>query len=484
LFYFDSGYASFKSAQASRNTVVYQGANDGMLHAFDSTSGAELWAYVPNQVFSTLLNLSDKDFFKHLYYVDGTPTAADVNLNYTVGDVGVSPEPTPDWRTILVGGYRKGARGFFALDVTTPGALTEAQLASKVLWEFPNTATNVTLAKNIGFSYGKPIIVKTRAAGWVVIVSSGYNNGTTTGGDGKGYLYVLNPRDGAVIAALPTGVGSSADASGLGPISAYVDNGEVDPTVEYIYGGDLKGNVWRFDLAGTTTASWNVKKLATLVDGSGVAQPITAEPELGVVKSNRMIFVGTGKYLGESDIPGRPTATAQATQTQTVYALKDDLSATPEITPLRSNLVAQTISKSGTTATVSQNAVDLNTKRGWYIDLPETGERIITNPQLALGTLVFTSNIPDGLDPCIPGGRSWAWTVNYSTGSVVSTSTTTVGVSLGNTLASRPVVVKLPSGKVVGLIRKSDATTTGVDVPVGASAVTGKRVSWREIVQE
>ncbi len=484
LFYFDTGYSSFKSAQASRQTVVYQGANDGMLHAFDSNTGAELWAYVPNRVFPTLKNLADKDFFKHLYYVDGTPTVADVNMNNTAGFVGVTPAPTPDWRTILVGGLRKGGLGYFALDVTSPGVVNEGQLASKVLWEFPKNSTDSTLAKNIGYSYGKPIIVKTRAAGWVVVVSSGYNNGATTGGDGKGYLYVLNPINGNVIATLGTGVGSSADPSGLGPISAYVDNGEVDPTVEYVYGGDLKGNVWRFDLSGSTTGSWSVKKLATLVDASGVAQPITAEPELGVIKNSRMIFVGTGKYLGESDIPGRPTATAQATQTQTIYALKDDLSATPEITPLRSSLVQQVVTKSGTTATVTQNTVDLSTKRGWYIDFPETGERIITNPQLALGTLVFTSNIPVGTDPCLPGGRSWAWTVNYATGSVISTSSTTVGVSLGNTLASRAVVVKLPSGKVVGLIRKSDATTTGVDVPVGSSAVTGKRVSWREIVQE
>ncbi|HSO08315.1 MAG TPA: PilC/PilY family type IV pilus protein, partial [Pelomicrobium sp.] len=484
LFYFDTGYSSFKSTQASRQTVVYQGANDGMLHAFDANTGAELWAYVPNRVFPTLRNLSDKDFFSHLYYIDGTPTTADVNMNNTAGFVGVTPEPTPDWRTILVGGLRKGGFGYYALDITTPGALNEGQLASKALWEFPKNTTNATLAKNVGYSYGKPIIVKTRAAGWVVVVSSGYNNGDTTGGDGKGYLFVLNPVNGDVIATLSTGVGSNTDPSGLGPISAYVDNGEVDPTVEYVYGGDLKGNVWRFDLSGTTTASWSVKKLATLVDAANVPQPITAEPELGVIKNSRMIFIGTGKYLGESDIPGRPTATAQATQTQTMYALKDDLSASPEITPLRSSLVQQVINKSGTTATITNNTVDLSTKRGWYIDLPDKGERIFTNPQLALGTLVFTSNIPDGLDACIPGGSSWAWTVNYETGSVIPGSTQPQGISLGSTLASRAVVVKLPSGKVVGLIRKSDATTTGVDVPTSGSAVIGKRVSWREIVQE
>ena len=80
--YSDVGYTAFKinSTYANRTKVVYQGANDGMLHAFDSMYGNELWAYLPNLLFPKLKNLSDKTTFKHLYYVDATPASQERRL--------------------------------------------------------------------------------------------------------------------------------------------------------------------------------------------------------------------------------------------------------------------------------------------------------------------------------------------------------------------------------------------------------------------
>ena len=106
-------------------------------------------------------------------------------------------------------------------------------------------------------------------------------------------------------------------------ISAWVDHANTDNTVEAVYGGDLTGSVWRFDLSGTTTASWKVQLVAKLVDSSNNAQPVTSEPELGVVSGFRVIYVGTGQYLGSTDIPGATGANASATSTQTMYALKE-----------------------------------------------------------------------------------------------------------------------------------------------------------------
>ena len=134
--YVDNGYAAFKTgAAATRTKMVYQGANDGMLHAFDAITGAEAWAYIPNAVFPNLLNLSSKNAFVHKFYVDGTPVYGDVDFGNTSG----SSTTTPDWRTILVGAYAKGGRGDYALDVTSPTMAGETGLASKVLWEFPTT---------------------------------------------------------------------------------------------------------------------------------------------------------------------------------------------------------------------------------------------------------------------------------------------------------------------------------------------------------
>ena len=490
--YVDSGYAAFKSgAAATRTKMVYQGANDGMLHAFNATDGTEVWAYVPNAMFPTLLNLSSKNAFVHKFYVDGTPVSGDVDFSNTSG----SSATTPDWRTILVGGYAKGGRGYYALDVTNPTVADEAALAGKVLWEFPNTATAADTT-NMGYSFGRPIVVKTRAAGWVVLVTSGYNNGNSagdSGGGGQGHLFVLNAKNGTRLADLNTRNGGPGVPSGLAYISAWVDHANTDNTVESVYGGDLTGSVWRFDLSGATVESWNVQLLAKLSDGApGNAQPVTTEPELGLVSRKRMIYVGTGEYLGTPDIPGTG-ALASATSTQTMYALRDPFttnSATPRttalITPLRTSLTAQVATNDATTGNVSltTNAVDLTTKSGWYVDLPVSGERVVTNPALGQGVLTFTTNIPDGTDPCLPGGSSKDYTVNYATGGYIANSTATgnvAGKPLGSTLASRVQLIKLPTGAVVGLIRQSDASTTTIQLPRLTVAPVGKRKSWREI---
>lgn len=481
--YTDTGYATFKSSYASRTKVVYQGANDGMMHAFKAdnpSGGSELWAYVPNLLMSSLNNLTRKTGFAHRYYVDGTPTAGDADFNNTVGASG-----SPDWHTILVGGLGKGGQGYFALDVTDPTAANEAAVATKVLWEFPNSATSTTHKNNIGYSFGKPIIVKTAYRGWVVLVTSGYNNGTDTGGDGQGYLYVLNARTGDVIEAIATGVGSATDPSGLTYISAYVENSDIDNTVDFVYGGDLKGNVWRFDLTASNSSSWNVKKIATLVDASGNYQPITVTPELAKITYGgafkRLVYVGTGLYLGDSDVPGTVGANSHATQTQTMYVLVDDTSSNPTITPLRSNLVQQSVTTGGVFTT---SQVNYTTQKGWYIDLPTSGERINTDPAIGLTTLVFTTNVPNS-NPCTPGGTSYLYAMDYAYEQGRSTPYVTASrTALGDGLGSRPVLVKTTTGQLKALVRKSDASTVTTTIPTPSGSATTKRVSWRELPEQ
>lgn len=479
--YTDTDYATFKSTYASRAKVVYQGANDGMMHAFKADNpngGSELWAYVPNLLMSTLNYLSRKTGFAHRYYVDGTPATGDVDFKNTVGASGGGTE----WHTILVGGLGKGGRGYFALDVTDPTAANEAAVAAKVLWEFPNSATSATHKNNMGYSFGKPIIVKTASKGWVVLVTSGYNNGTDTSGDGQGYLYVLNARTGEVIEAIATGAGTAADPSGLAYISAYVENSDIDNTVDFVYGGDLKGNLWRFDLTANNSNSWNAKKIATLVDSSGNFQPITVTPELSKISYGssfkRLVYVGTGKYLGDSDVPGTVGANSHATQTQTMYVLVDDTSSTPTISPLRSNLVQQSVTTGGSFTT---STVDYSTKKGWYIDLPTSGERINTDPAIGLTTLVFTTNVPNS-NPCTPGGTSYLYAMDYAYEQGRTTPYVTASrTSLGDGLASRPVLVKTTTGQLKALVRKSDASTITSNIPTTGGTGGTKRISWREL---
>lgn len=518
--YNDAGYSTFKTSQLTtaanptRVKTVFQGANDGMLHAFRASDGVESWAYIPSLLFngsSKLRDLVTKTGFSHRYYVDATPVAGDVDFSNTCPDAGCprpATLPTPDWRTVLVGGLGKGGRGYYALDVTTPTASSEIDAASKVLWEFPNsgtagsvvaltntsgtTADGFTMAVNkIGYTYGKPLIVKTKAHGWVALVTSGYNNGTDSGGDGRGYLFVLNARTGVLLHAFDTGVGDSGATngpSGLAHISAFVGNAAYDSTVEYVYGGDLFGNVWRFDLNNADSAQWKLKKLTQLVDASSAKQPVTTAPELATIiiggVGKRFAFVGTGQYFGDSDIPGASGANAHSSQTQSMYGLVDDLSnpsgATAVISPLRASLVQQTFTTSGTQRTASGNAIDYATKKGWYIDLTVTGERVNTQPVLAVGALVFTSNIPNS-DVCAPGGSSWLNILDYKTGGILE-GLAVSSWSLGNVLASRPVLVQLGDGSIKVLVRTSDAQTQSMAGPPSGALANTRRVSWREIL--
>jgi type IV pilus assembly protein PilY1 len=487
------GYAAFKISQKSRPTLVFQGANDGMLHVFNAASsdseggGTEKWAYVPSLVFSSLANLSRLTDFAHKYYVDGTPTIADVDFDRTGGAAGTG---APDWRTILVGGLGKGGRGYYALDVTNGSPADEAGVAANVLWEFPNSSTPPQVVANLGYSYGKPVIAKVGDQGWVALVTSGYNNidtitvtveGTITSytGDGDGHLFVLNAKTGALIKDIATGSGSTANPSGLASFSAYLESASIDNTVSQVYAGDLDGNVWRFDLSGESTG-WKVSKLAALVDAADKAQPVTTAPELATIFEDsatyRFVYVGTGRYLGDSDV----TTTAA----QTMYGLVDDLSASPLIAPLRASLRRQTLTVMADQEYRVASAAKFKLsgpgkKRGWYVDFPVSGERISTDPQLAFGALVFTSNVPS-LENCVPGGSSYFNVLDYRTGGLLE------GMSwsshfLGKALSSRVVLVRLETGEVKAVIRMSDATTHTESVPAPLATPAVRRMSWREL---
>jgi type IV pilus assembly protein PilY1 len=507
--YFDSGYTAFKTAQASRTKMVVQAANDGMVHVFNATTGAENWAYVPNLLIQTddpansgtsVLNMLSRKTYAHRMFIDATPFAGDVDFSNTDG---IATGTAPDWRTLLVGGLGKGGRGVYALDMTNPSVSGESGAAANVLWEFPNATTDATVKLNVGYVFGRPVIVKTRAKGWVVLVASGYNNGTGTdnsGGDGHGYLFVLNARTGELISAIDTTVGSTADPSGLAHLSAFVEDADYNNTVSYVYGGDLKGNVWRFNLSDRSDyTQWGVKRLAILKDGSGGGantQPVTTEPRLATINVagayKRFVYVATGRYLGDTDVPTSASETLPGSQTQTIYALVDDLTNPSGITPvisdnLRTSLQGQTFVRTATTATVTTTAVNYLTKKGWYIDLADTGvapsERVNTHPALAAGALILTANTPSS-DACLPGGSSWLYVLDYSTGGALTTSTTGLaGIKLGDALASRPVVILLPSGAIKVLIRTSDGKTltpeTGISTP---PAQVSKRAATREIL--
>ncbi|WP_157015929.1 pilus assembly protein [Pseudomonas batumici] len=449
----DSTYTTFGQTIAGRKSVVYQGGNDGMLHAIDASNGGELWAYIPSLVLAKLNSLSQKTY-NHTFTVDGTPTVRDVNSSGT-------------WKTLLVAGLRAGGNGYYALDVTNPAATSSADLASKVKWEFPNASTSSSVTNNVGLSYGQPLITNT-AAGYVVMVSSGYNNG----GDYAGHMFVLNPDTGAVIRDIPTGYGTSLSPAGLAHLSAYSSDGI---TASAVYAGDLNGNVFKFDISDPNPANWSVARIALLQDGSGAAQPITQSVEVGQVNSKTAIFVGTGRSLATSDF--------SSTQIQSVYAFLDDGTVYTGTSSPRSVLVPQTVTVNADgTRTITKNTVNYSTQKGWYFDLPG-GEGVTSDMQLAFGTLVLNSNAPS-TTAC--SSNSYQYQVDEGSGGQLDNSYFATGItpwagrSLGSNLTSRPVVAVLSNGTVISFSHGSDNSVISLAL-LGKGATAMHKIFWREV---
>jgi type IV pilus assembly protein PilY1 len=389
----DPGYSAFKAAMAGRPKRLYVGANDGMLHAFDDATGQEAWAFVPPDFYRNappagndkagLIGLTYQPgglpLFSHRYYVDASPRVVDVDFG------------GGDWRSLLVVGLGKGGRSYYALDVTDPASIVdEATAARKVLWRFTHA--------DLGYTYGRPTIVKTRAHGWVVVVGSGYNNAS-----GEGKLFFLRARDGALLKTLSTGFGSPSSPSGLAHLSGYTKDFR-NQLAEQIYAGDLYGNLWRFDVSDADESRWTVEKLAVLTDAGGSPQPVTTPPRIDVDIVNgvdRWVFVGTGRLLHEDDLSD--------TQAQRMYAIRDGTYDQPAaidapLTPRDLEVVSG----------VSGLGEGVIAPKGWYDDLP-LGERIVKAPVAALGIVAYVST---GLprDPCEAGQPATIYVRQFGNG--------------------------------------------------------------------
>lgn len=486
------GYAKYKEDQKLRAGTVFLGANDGMMHAFATSEGTERWAYVPSMVLPNLWKLASNSYdINHTNFVNGSPTISDVCV------ASCTNATLADWRTILVGGLNGGGRGYYALDITNPDLPV-------LLWELTPVinGTGTVKDEDVGYSFGKPIITRKEDGTWVVVVTSGYNNTTGTGiGVGKGYLYVLKATDGTIISKLTTGEGDNTTPSGLAKVVGW-NNDPAGNSVGFIYGGDLLGNLWRFDINSSNAAvgtsavgNGDVMKMAILKDASGVGQPITTTPVLGTIAGKRVVFVGTGKYLEVADL----TTTQQQTQyaitdekpTNTVgnsYAL-DNPAGSPRSSAV---LVKQTISTSTATAdrTVTPNSTPPNfyTGRGWYVDFPavasgKPAERVNIDSQLVLGTLIVPTIVPEN-SICSPGGSSWLNFFDFATGAAVLP-----GIVVSRSYNS-PIVgfnIVYIDGKPKVSVVTSANPTPELDPNVPFSdpnaPFKGKRTLWRELIQ-
>lgn len=504
-FYPDSiegvAWSSFRSAYVNRTPMIYVGANDGMLHGFAacktaadpgcsaSDLGTEKIAYVPGRVIGKLNRLTDPAY-THSFYVDGTPTIADVFYGGA-------------WHTVLVGSLRGGGQSIFMLDVTNPASFSEANANSIVRWEFTDAND-----ADLGYTFSQPVIVKMNNGKWAAVFGNGYNNSEADGTastTGRAALFVVDLETGALIRKITTSVGSVATPNGLAT-PRIIDFND-DFKADLAYAGDLQGNLWKFDLRDSDPNNWSVARLFTATDPGGSAQPITSKPEVTFHPAGQngfMVFFGTGKYL-----EGGATDTA-STQVQTFYGVWDSDGIAGGATAVANgSLLSQTLTQTTTVEnivvrTVSNNQITAwgggaGQYMGWKVNFTlSTGERFVAAPQyLSSGRLLFGSIIPDS-DPCNFGGTSWLYQLNVANGgSPAATvfdvnndgvfdaddkagSNIVAGVQVGG-IAPQPLVLDTQNGRIIvtpstAIADPKSTKVTGSDKHPGLG-----RQSWRQL---
>ena len=405
----DEAYHTFATTYSARTPVIYVGGNDGMVHGINAISGSEEMAYVPGFLLPELNELTSPNY-THRYYVDGNVTSGDAFFDSAGG--------TDDsWHTLLAGGARAGGQGYYLLDITNPSDFTQTtgHATKLALWEFTDADD-----ADLGYSFSQSSIVKMQNDEWAVIFGNGYHNTEADGHPsttGNAVLYILfieKGVDGAWSSGdfikIDTGVGDVANPNGLSSPSAVDVDG--DKLIDYIYAGDLYGNMWKFNVDNKLTNKWEVEDDKPLFS-AGSTQPITVKPDVGVHPSGGyMVHFGTGKYFEDGD--NNPDNYG----TQTFYAVWDNPDGDKELVKagLQEQEVVTTVSATaGTFRITSNNGIDWDTQNGWYMDLPEDGELVVADPQLNHDNIVFVTQTPSS-DPCDAGGSSWLMEVSAVTG--------------------------------------------------------------------
>jgi len=501
------------SAASQRTPMIFVAANDGMLHAFNATTGVETFAYLPGAVITAgLANLANPDYGKdnvpHQFYNDGQLTIADAYVQLP-GDT------KPQWHSILVGTTGRGtAKAVYALDVTNPGAITP-------LWE-RSAGDGQSGSNYIGQMVGKPVIAQTsytQASGstaasstWSVLIGNGYNSTS-----GQAALLQFNLATGALSVHTTT---DTTGGNGLAAPVAWMDI-PANGVSTVAYAGDLHGQVWKFPLNDTTgsnpTPTSTGALLFTAKDSGGKVQPITAGMLAGKDPNNNNVwlFFGTGQYLSSADLT--------ITSTQSWYGIivqSSDSRRAPAVasSSTRNNLVQRTITaqtsggiggnpplpaRTVSTQTVNTDGTtDLTGKSGWYIDLlapigtggtpVQQGERMVDPNQFQGSLLIGVTRVPQVTDVCSPSGSGWIMALDPFTGAAPSDdffdinldSYVNGGDRVNGGHAAGVGFNSLPNAPIFvgGIMETSFDDGTTSSLKTAGTVGTVQRVNWRELV--
>lgn len=404
----DATYSAFLSSINFETLAV--GSNDGFFHIFDaepdSTGGGELLGFMPQAARTNVKNLA-APAYQHRNFVDGA-----IGLGHA--KITVPGDATTNWRSVAVVAGGDGAQTVFAINTSS-----KTFTANSILWEINQSSTGI--GTTFGNIMGRPGIGKLANGTWVAIFGNGYNSAA-----GTANLYVVRLSDGVILQVIPTN--NAITGNGLGATEIVRKTSGNRDTIEYVYGADYKGNIWRFDLSNSSTASWPAT--GALIYKTPTGRPITAEIKVGAAPASplttggKMIYFGTGSYLSAAD--------PAITTVQALYGIYDDLLHNLNTTAFAADadLSSMTITAAAgsdvrtTSAAAAPSWFTVTGKKGWIVQLTGTnvvaGERVIAPPvRYTVGGLVdaflFTSIVPS-TDECEAGLDAWITGIDAMTG--------------------------------------------------------------------
>ena len=461
----DSTYANFKTAQASRTTVLLAGANDGMLHAFRESDGDESWAFIPPHLLDDLQNLTVTSGTRD-YFVDSSPIVADVKTGGT-------------WKTIAVFGLRRGGPYYYALDITNT-------TSPQYLWSFTNT--------NLGETWSEPAIGKVRMADgtdkWVAFVGGGFDSTFANYGSGSKVseaFFAIDLANGSKLWEYYNATGSTDDRQYMNfslaanPTAVDLDN---DGYIDRVYIGDVGGQLWKFDVSAAATLSsglvtnWTGKRLFAAASSQANPPPageyyptqsIYGAPSIAYDGAkNLWVYIGTGDRYHPNN-----------TGSNRFYGIKDNTSMTNGSTLTESSLT----NLSSGSGTVTQ---------GCYLPLA-SNEKVLASADTFNSVVFFSSFTPVTAAVCgSGGGNAKLYAINMTTGDAALNLSTgaplaagqaalAAGISVGTGIPSRPIIIMSQSGNratpyvIIGTTNQQLSSTA-------FTSVTPRRiVGWREV---
>jgi type IV pilus assembly protein PilY1 len=492
----------FMEEYENRDRVIYAGANDGMLHAFeagvhrtgddpnttwvteteyyDMGSGEERFGWIPGFLLDRI-KFIPRNRPRTYFYVDGSPAAADVWVGDPNDPNDTTKEPN-EWVTVLIVGAREGGRGYLALDVTNPAATT----VSDPHGPYPRLLGELTdaTATRLGSTWSKPVITRVKVRGaassgdhcgpddgdgdcrerWVAIIGGGYapegnpNHALFDRSSLPGKaIYMVAMDSGDILASVEydnTGTNGPAEMEYAIPSDPAVLDLDFDGFADVVYVGDLGGQLWKWDISGVGENTVGDAQLDNYSVGRVFAAPVTTmggggkrykslfyPPSATFLRGQLVLAFGTGERA-DLKYPGDATKN----ENNRFYVLED-----PH--PTGALAFATTYDESDLTNITGADTDSDGTDSGFYFVVPDS-EKFVTNHTIFGGFVITSAYVPDltGADPCNNAGESFLYVFDIRSGlghyfvASVTTGNEARRLSIGSGVSNDPQITMSASG--------------------------------------